>query len=178
MELRAIRREEVADWLACMRVGFHSPPPADPEAAAERFVAHGGLDRAVGAFDHGRPVATYRSFATELTVPGGIVAACAGTQVTVLPTHRRRGLLGRLIGPDLAAARERGEPVAILVASEWPIYGRFGFGAAADAGGLELRPREVRFLRDARGAVELVAPGELLAAAPAVYDAHRRATPG
>ena len=31
---------------------------------------------------------------------------------------------------ELAAARERGEAVALLYASEYAIYGRFGFGPA------------------------------------------------
>src|SRR4051812_40613740 len=169
MEVRAVRREEIADWLACTRVGFHSDPPRDPAAVAERFAERVDLARTFGAFDLGRPVATYRSFATELTVPGGFVAACAVSAVTVLPTHRRRGLLSRLMRDDLAAARERGEPVAVLIASEWPIYGRFGFGAAADAVELELSPpREVRFLREGRGTPEIVEPEALVAAAPGV----------
>src|SRR4051812_35155630 len=178
MEVRAVRREEIADWLACTRVGFHSDPPRDPAAVGEGLAGRVDVARTFGAFDRGRAVATYRSFATELTVPGGFVAACAVSAVTVLPTHRRRGLLNALMRDDLAAARERGEPVAILIASEWPIYGRFGFGAAADAVGLELRPRETRFARPGAGTAELVGPAELVAAAPGVYTTHRRATPG
>src|SRR3954470_4083333 len=121
MELRQVGPEEVADWLACMRVGFHSPPPDDADAAAAQFAERNDLARTSAAFERGRVVATYRSFATALTVPGPReVAACAVTNVTVLPTQRRRGLLSALMRDDLAAARERGEPVAILIASEWP----------------------------------------------------------
>lgn len=177
MEVRTVRREEFADWLACMRVGFHSETPSDPEHAAAVLAGRTDFERTFGAFDRGRPVATYRSFPTELTVPGGFVPACAVSMVTVLPTHRRRGLLTRMIHDDLAAARERGEAVAILVASEWPIYGRFGFGPATDAVELELRPR-ARFASEGRGTPEMATPDELLAAAPAVYDVHRRVTPG
>src|SRR5205807_506491 len=84
------------------------------------------------------PRATFRSFATPLTVPGGEVAADAITNITVSPTHRRRRLLSTMIEADLAAAAERGDPVAILVASEWPIYGRYGFGPAADIADYEV----------------------------------------
>src|SRR4051812_15043787 len=178
MEVRTVRPAEFADWLAVTRVGFHSEPPRDAERVAEVLAARTDFDRTFGAFDRGRPVATYRSFATELTVPGGFVAACAVSMVTVLPTHRRRGLLSGLIRDDLAAARERGEAVAGLVASGGPICGRFGFGAATDAVELELRPRETRFLRPGRGTPQLATPEELVAAGPAVFDAHRRATPG
>src|SRR4051794_8859599 len=178
MEVRAVRREDAEGWLACMRVGFHSEEPGDPAVAAGQWLERVDLSRAAGAFDRGRAVATYRSFTAELTVPGGALPACAVSNVTVLPTHRRRGLLSRMIGDDLAAARERGEAIAVLVASEWPIYGRFGFGPATDAAGFELRPRETRFLREGSGTVELVSPEEFVAAAPGVFDAHRRASPG
>ena len=74
---------------------------------------------------------TVRSWATELTVPGGVLLpASAVAAVSVLPTHRRRGVLSRMLPVDLDAARERGEAVAVLYASEYPIYGRFGFGPA------------------------------------------------
>jgi predicted acetyltransferase len=124
-------------------------------------------------------VATFRSFATELTVPGGaFVPASAISGVTVLPTHRRRGLLRAMMLEELAAARGRGEPLAILVASEGSIYGRFRFGPATDAVGLELSARETRFAVEGRGEVALAEPEEFVAAAAAVYEAHRRATPG
>src|SRR3954468_13905970 len=178
MEVRAIRRDEVAAWQATMRVGFHSDPPSDPAAVAEELAGRIDLARTIGAFEGDRVVATYRSFTTELTVPGGAVRACAVSNVTVLPTHRRRGLLRQMMRDDLAGAIDRREPIAVLVASEWPIYGRFGFGPATDAAGFELRPRETRFVREGSGTVELVTPEEFVAAAPGVFDAHRRASPG
>ena len=83
-------------------------------------------------FDAGRCVATFRSFAQELTVVGGAtVPSDAVTNVTVSPTHRRRGLLSRMMATDLAAAKDRGDVVATLIAAEYPIYGRYGFGPAA-----------------------------------------------
>ncbi len=56
--------------------------------------------------------------------------ADAVTNVTVSPTHRRRGLLTRMMAQDLAGAKERGDVVATLIAAEYPIYGRYGFGPA------------------------------------------------
>src|SRR4051794_41979897 len=78
MDIRTVGRDEVADWLACTQVAFHSPiGDAD---AAERFAERTDLSRMQAAFDGDRLVATYRSFATELTVPGGaFVPACAGS---------------------------------------------------------------------------------------------------
>jgi len=48
----------------------------------------------------------------------------------VLPTHRRRGVLSSLMRRQLADIRERGEPVAVLWASEATIYPRYGYGRA------------------------------------------------
>src|SRR4051794_13304688 len=180
VDIRSIGPDDLSAWDAAMRVGFHQPEPA-PEARRARD-AHFGAEmdwpRAFGAFDDGRVAATFRSFATELTVPGGVVTADAITNVTVAPTHRRRGILSTLMRNDLAAAAGRGEPVAILVATEWPIYGRYGFGPAVDLQELELDTRAARFAVEGDGEVALVAPEELREAAPAIYEAHRRATPG
>jgi predicted acetyltransferase len=97
------------------------------EARRRRFVP----GRYLGAFDGGRCVATFRSFDQELTVVGGArVMADAVSGVTVTATHRRRGLLSRMMARDLAAAKERGDVVATLIAAEYPIYGRYGFGPA------------------------------------------------
>lgn len=90
------------------------------------------MSRVRGAFDNGRCVATYRSFTQQLTAVGGAaLPASAVSNVTVSPTHRRRGLLSRMMTADLAEAKERGDVVSTLIAAEYPIYGRYGFGPAA-----------------------------------------------
>lgn len=76
-------------------------------------------------------MATFRSFPQELSVgAGATVPADAISNVTVSPTHRRRGILTRMMTQDLDAAKERGDVVATLIAAEYPIYGRYGFGPA------------------------------------------------
>ena len=52
------------------------------------------------------------------------------SDVTVSPTHRRRGLLRAMITEDLRTPSSSGVPLAVLTASEGSIYGRFGFGPA------------------------------------------------
>ena len=56
--------------------------------------------------------------------------AAGVTYVGVVPTHRRRGILNQLMRAQLDAIAARGEPVAILWASEEAIYGRYGYGMA------------------------------------------------
>lgn len=131
VETRVITESEYPDWLRALCTGFlRSPVVSEEEAASRR--AHVELTRVRGAFDDGRCVATYRSFAQQLTAVGGAaLPANAVSNVTVSPTHRRRGLLSRLITADLAEAKERGDVVSTLIAAEYPIYGRYGYGPAA-----------------------------------------------
>ena len=56
---------------------------------------------------------------------------------------------------------ERGDAVGLLVAAEWPIYGRFGYGPAIDACGFDVDTRTARFLAEPSGTIELVMPSEL-----------------
>ncbi|WP_149181334.1 GNAT family N-acetyltransferase [Streptomyces sp. TRM49041] len=129
--VRTLVEGDFPDWLRALNTGFlRAPTPSDEDVAAR--LPYQDFTRMRGAFDAGRCVATYRSFAQEVTAVGGApVPACAVSSVTVSPTHRRRGLLGRMMGADLAEARERGDVLATLIAAEYPIYGRFGFGPAS-----------------------------------------------
>ena len=130
IDVRPIAESEFADWLRAVNTGFlRAPAPTDEEVEGrrERFVE----GRYLGAFDRGRCVATFRSFDQELTAVGGAsVPADAISGVTVTATHRRRGLLSRMMARDLAAAKDRGDVAATLIAAEYPIYGRYGFGPA------------------------------------------------
>ncbi|MGK5639205.1 GNAT family N-acetyltransferase [Streptomyces sp. URMC 126] len=130
LDIRTIDDSDLTAWITAMRTGFLiSPTPAKDEVE----VRGAGMDlaRSQGAFDGGRCVGTFRSHPQWLTVPGGAQPAVnAITNVTVSPTHRRRGVLSRMMARDLAAAEERGDAAATLIAAEYPIYGRFGFGAA------------------------------------------------
>ncbi|WP_405811404.1 GNAT family N-acetyltransferase [Streptomyces sp. NBC_01520] len=129
-DLRHVTASEYPEWLRAVCTGFLMPYEATDEEIAVRL-AHIDLDRTQGVFDAGRCVATFRSFPQELTVVGGAtVRADAISAVTVTATHRRRGLLSRMMAADLAAAKERGDVVASLIAAEYPIYGRYGFGPA------------------------------------------------
>jgi predicted N-acetyltransferase YhbS len=143
VEIRAVAAEEFAAWVAVMLAAEHDDADPVPEAAFRRPAVD--LARTLGGFDGDRVVATFRSFPTRLTVPGGEIAADAITDVGVASSHRRRGLLTAMMRRDLAAAVERGEPVAILIASEAAIYGRYGFGCAADWGVWCLEPRRAEF---------------------------------
>lgn len=180
LTIRPVAAEELRSWVATLHGAFfiHADVAADAAFRARFY----DMDRVLGAFDGDRAVGTYRSFAARLTVPGGgTLAADAVTAVTVAPTHRRQGALRAMMTADLAAARERGEPVAILMASEAPIYGRFGFAPATEHVALEIDTRAVRFARPALEAdcsVEPVESRALRAVGPAIFERTVRAEPG
>jgi predicted acetyltransferase len=93
--------------------------------------------RLFAAYDGDAMVGTAADFGLALTVPGGELPAAGVTLVGVLPTHRRRGILNQLMRAEIDAMVARGEPLAILWASEEAIYGRYGYGMATLRGSIE-----------------------------------------
>jgi len=137
-------------------------------------------DRLVAAFDGERPVASAAAFTFRLTVPGGEVAAAGVTAVGVEPGHRRQGLLRSLMRQQLDDVRQRGEPVAVLWASESAIYQRFGYGLGTLSGSFEIERERTAWLRawEPEGRMRLVDEAEALATFPPVYERMRAVTPG
>lgn len=77
-------------------------------------------------------VAMHSSFAQpRFEVPGATLPASGLTWVGVHPGHRRRGILRAMIEGHFRRSVERGEAISTLFSAEMPIYGRFGYGAAA-----------------------------------------------
>jgi predicted acetyltransferase len=68
--------------------------------------------------------------------------------VAVLFTHRRQGLLRRLMAALHDDIDARGEPLAALTASEGSIYERFGYGIAALDRSVEIDRRRARLRAD------------------------------
>lgn len=102
------------------------------EAEIDLLVAIKDFDRFLLAVDDGRIVGITGSYGFEVTLPGGATLPAAGvTWVSVQATHRRQGLLRRMFDVQHRDIDERGEPVAMLTASEASIYERFGYGVAS-----------------------------------------------
>jgi predicted acetyltransferase len=178
VEYRAVTDDEFTDLLEVDRIGF-GMVPRKPEAP-ESF-ARGELERTRCAFEGGRMVGGGRNYSFELTVPGGaLVPAAAVSWVSVLPTHRRRGVLRGMIDALHADAHEHGEPISMLTASESLIYGRFGYGIATWRLGIEVERAHARFVDDADGPgrVRFLTDDESLKVFPAVYDRARRLRAG
>lgn len=92
------------------------------------------LERSWGAFDGALVVGTAGSKAAQISLPWAASAPLAAvSEVTVKATHRRRGILTRMMRRQLTELHERDEPLAGLWASEAAIYPRFGRGCVRDA---------------------------------------------
>lgn len=178
IEVRPIRDEELEAWVEAAWMAFFVWP-SDPPAQAAFRRTRIDLGRTLGAFEDDAIVGTFRSFASELTLPGlARVPVGAVTAVTVRPTHRRRGILSRMIDRDLRASIERGESASILVSAEYPIYGRFGFGPATDEGRFAMRSRQMHFHGEASGRVEILPAGAARPIVEDVYQRFRATSPG
>ncbi|CAL9499770.1 N-acetyltransferase Eis [Streptomyces sp. enrichment culture] len=183
IDVRPVAESEFADWNRALNTGFLNAPTS-PQEVIDARRRHFLPGRRIGAFDGGRCIATLRSFAQELTVVGGAtVPADAVTNVSVTATHRRRGLLTRMMAQELAAAKENGDVVATLIAAEYPIYGRYGFGPATwatewtvDVPRTGLDPRWAG--PDDGGRIDLVDGEDVRKLGPDLHERLRRAQPG
>lgn len=174
IEIRTVRDDELTTFLDTALSGFLERRDTAP--IAEDVRAFWELPRTWAAFDGQRMCGTLRSWATEITVPGGAtVAAAAVAGVAVLPTHRRRGILRALAAAEHAAARERGEALSLLYASEYPIYGRLGYGVGCRQATWELDSHATSFHDGPVTDVDLISPDEAARdALRDLFDARRR----
>jgi predicted acetyltransferase len=126
------------------------------------------------------PVATFGTMTKTLNIGfGRLLDTRLVTAVTVRTSHRRRGLLRRMMGEDLALAKAEGLSMAALTASEASIYGRFGFGVATSEQAVKVDTTGRFLLNHAPvGSVEVADPRVLLELAPEIFDRVHRSTPG
>jgi predicted acetyltransferase len=182
--IRPIEEDEFDSFLTVGDHAFNTSPLSEGgrRAILDRFE----FDRTLAAFDETTPVGITMCFSFQLSVPGGRVLPAAGvTFVAVLPTHRRRGVLNSLMRRQLADVRDRGEPLAILWASESVIYPRYGYGRASWSLGYMLRRGEGTLTRAASAAADqaglrlrLTEPEAALPGLAKVYDAVLPDRPG
>lgn len=130
-------RARVRGWVEAMHRSFHLSSPS--EEYLEKWAAVQRLDHAVqrGVWERPDlplaspiPVATFGYFDKHLNTGSSMLPVRMISDVTVSPTHRRRGLMRRLMTDHLDEAVRDGRAVAVLTASEGAIYQRFGFGVA------------------------------------------------
>ena len=175
--LRNPTAETLASFYVPISIAFGEEFSA-AEIEIEREIVE--LDRVFGAFDGETQVGLSGTFTFRMTTPGGEVGAAGVTLVGVMPTHRRRGILRLMMTRLFEQARERGEPVAILWASEAAIYQRFGYGLGdppeRDRGAKD----KIVFARpiESIGQVRIVDRDEAAERFIPIFEARRAVTPG
>ncbi|MFD7626917.1 GNAT family N-acetyltransferase [Streptomyces sp. NPDC059851] len=176
-DVRLIVGSEFPAWMRAVNTGFLTATRVTDSDVAQR-AKYSDPARVWGSFDTdtGACVGTLRSFRQELTVPGGAtVTSAAITNVAVVPTHRRQGLLSRMVAGELAAAVERGDVLSTLIAAEYPIYGRYGYGPAATVAEWEIDVKRTgldpRWSRpEDGGRIDIVDVAEARRVGPALHD--------
>ncbi|MFI8917174.1 GNAT family N-acetyltransferase [Streptomyces sp. NPDC053513] len=141
------------------------------------------LDRMHLAFDGEQVVGTAAAAGFDLTLPGGSQTSCGGIRwVSTLPTHRRRGVLSAMVRHQFDEFRQRGEPVAVLWASQASVYSRYGFGLATTSIDATITPRAPFLAGVEHGPVTYIdsmAQDDLVARTLApVYEQLRQQRPG
>ncbi len=178
-EVRPVEEDEFPQFSRTLVAAFGGSPP--PGEEIEEWRQGMPLDRTLAAFEGREMAGTTASFAFELTVPGQATVQAAGVSwVGVLPTFRRRGVLTALMRRQIDNLRGRGELVAILLASESAIYGRFGYGMATTQAKLEIEKGRAT-LRDpveTPGRLTLLDKDAAAEVLPPVYDKARLRQPG
>ena len=95
-------------------------------------------DRSIMAFDGNHMVGNALSYEMDMYIPGGVSKIAAVASVSVQATHRRQGINRAIMKFQLEDIYSRGEPLAVLQASESIIYGRYGYGLASFESNLEI----------------------------------------
>jgi predicted acetyltransferase len=177
IEVRSCAPDELRSLVSAVETAFGGELRDEALRDFETIVER---DRLLCATDDEAVVGGAGAYSFRLTIPGGEIAAAGVSDVGVMPTHRRRGVLTSMMRRQLDDVRERGEAVAILWASEGSIYGRFGYGLASLGAAVEAQARSVTFRGPAEpvGRVRLIDEAEATTLLPPLYDALRSTLPG
>lgn len=150
--------DEYRQWVAETSRAFLQGRPSDGWFDVWCRVARHDGQRPFGVMEDGRIVGTFCEFPWTLDLGRGSVPFWAITDVTVRPTHRRRGMLRGMMTDSLERAVLEGMPLAGLTVSEGGIYRRFGFGMAGDRWKVDIAARDFQLVNPCGGTFELVEP--------------------
>ncbi len=176
LKVRHVLEDELDPFWDAMSVVFaFDRDPEDEDHLYKVFEK----DRLISAFDGDELVGTLGAFSLDMTVPGGTLPTAGTTIITVLPTHRRQGVLTAMMEAHFDDVIDRGEALAALWAAEVPIYGRFGYGAAADDVAIEISCDRIEFQDvDKDVSVRMVNIEQAMAIFPPIFDTVLQRRPG
>lgn len=176
IEVRPASEDEAGDYLLAMMRGFHNVDADERDLAIRR--GRWLENRWWAAFDGPSIVTTVRTVPLSTTMVGGaVLTSCGITGVTTAASHRRLGLMEQALLGALRDGRERDEPLSTLIAAEWPIYGRYGYGPASESAGYRIDTADLRWRYEGEGSVEIFDADTAVALGRSVYERHRHSSP-
>lgn len=177
LEVRPITPEELERFVWALEMAAGRSPTE--RAMGEARTAYEPT-RAFAALEDGRIVGGTASNCLDLTLPGLTSATAARITLTaVLPTHRQRRIVTRLMHRQIGDLYDREESLAIFTTSSAGIYHRFGYSPASFVKGIEI-DTSTRAVDDrlCRGILRLLDQREHGTIFPEVFERHRQSQPG
>ena len=171
LDMRPVTADEFETWLSAESRAHGNRLADDPEELRPHF----DLDRTVAVFEKGQIVGGSHSRRVEMTVPGASTIISGVCNVSVQPTHTRRGVMTQMMKHQLNDFHDRGEPVSALFSTESIIYGRFGYGIGSmyERWSIERSHTTFSQLKESSGQIRFVDPSDITKDLPEVY---RRST--
>ena len=130
---------------------------------------HGGLESLWVAEERGRLIGACQLLWLRQWIAGVAMPVMGLASVAIAPTHRRRGLAGRMLTAGFDHARERGDVGSALYPFRASFYEQLGYGLAGEAHQYQLPPGLLPDDKVERMRVRLVDTPEDEAAMRAVY---------
>ena len=198
IQIRCTTDQDRDVFVSTLHAAFARFPETPNEDGSGVFWSAWEMERNLLATTaQGRPIGTAAAYSFELTLPGGAIAPATGvTNIGVMPSHRRQGVMTAMVRRQFDDVRERGEYLVVLLAMEATIYQRFGYGPATYHHELTVTRHRATFApaRARRctasavgtgtetdqppGSVEVLARAECGELLEQIYDRYRRAQPG
>lgn len=185
-----VDKSNIFNWRKSVRTVFGDIPDDDvvKRMVRDRFMIdfdnwNEPSDRLLGAMDTktGQIVGTGGADQYVLTVPGGNTIGMAGIMgMGTLPTHKRKGIFSSVINKLHSQAKERGDVIAGLWASQSLLYTRFGYGLSTLREDWTINTNHTKLLKQKKESIrfELVDKEKALIEIPKIYDTFRKCQNG
>jgi predicted acetyltransferase len=190
IKITPVSKANIFEWRKSVRTVFGDIPNDEVviRMVNERFMIdfdnwNKPSDRLLAAIDTetNQIVGTGGADKYSITVPGGSTLNMAGiAYMGTLPTHKRKGVFTSMMNKLHSQAKDRGDSVAGLWASQSLLYSRFGYGLATIREDWQINTNHTKLSTPKNDSVrlKLVDKKTALKEIPKVYDTYRKCQNG